>query len=105
MPQLRWTLLILGVLFLVGLAWWELRRPRQARRAELAAPPLRPTEPTAAAPETQAAEELILPEIHVRGPVPELPSMEVTDESLMGFSVDGRSDPEPPRDEELGEAL
>lgn len=30
MSQLRWTLLILGVVFVAVLAWWERRRPRQA---------------------------------------------------------------------------
>ncbi len=28
--ELRWILLVFGVLFLVALAWWERRRPRQA---------------------------------------------------------------------------
>jgi FtsZ-interacting cell division protein ZipA len=32
MPELRWTLLILGALFIGALAWWELRRQRQAPR-------------------------------------------------------------------------
>jgi hypothetical protein len=32
MPELRWTLLILGVVFIVALAWWERRRPHQASR-------------------------------------------------------------------------
>src|SRR5689334_10197337 len=32
MPELRWTLLILGVLFIAVLAWWERRRPHQASR-------------------------------------------------------------------------
>jgi cell division protein ZipA len=32
MPELRWTLLIIGVLFVVVLAWWERRRPHQASR-------------------------------------------------------------------------
>jgi FtsZ-interacting cell division protein ZipA len=42
MSQLRWILLTLGALFIVGLAWWELRRPRQAPRdgAEHREPPL-----------------------------------------------------------------
>src|SRR5690242_10943251 len=30
MSELRWTLLILGVVFIVALSWWERRRPRQA---------------------------------------------------------------------------
>jgi cell division protein ZipA len=29
MPELRWALLIVGLLFLAGLAWWEMRRPRR----------------------------------------------------------------------------
>src|SRR5215813_12137594 len=32
MPELRWTLLIIGVLFIAVLAWWERRRPHQASR-------------------------------------------------------------------------
>ena len=34
MSQLRWTLLILGVLFVAGLAWWEMRRQRQSPRKD-----------------------------------------------------------------------
>ena len=30
MSELRWTLLILGVVFVAALSWWERRRPRQA---------------------------------------------------------------------------
>ena len=30
MSELRWTLLILGLVFIVALSWWERRRPRQA---------------------------------------------------------------------------
>jgi cell division protein ZipA len=32
MSELRWILLTLGALFIAALAWWELRRPRQAPR-------------------------------------------------------------------------
>ena len=35
MPELRWMLLVLGVLFLAGLALWESRRGRQVRQADL----------------------------------------------------------------------
>jgi len=35
MAQLRWILLLAGLVFLAGLAAWELRRPRQARRDAL----------------------------------------------------------------------
>jgi cell division protein ZipA len=34
MPELRWTLLVLGALFIAALAWWELRRQRQAPRQD-----------------------------------------------------------------------
>ena len=37
MSPLRWILLLAGLLFLAGLAWWEQRRPRQARGDEHAA--------------------------------------------------------------------
>lgn len=30
MSELRWTLLILGLVFIAALSWWERRRPRQA---------------------------------------------------------------------------
>lgn len=32
MPELRWALLIIGVLFIAILMWWERRRPHQAAR-------------------------------------------------------------------------
>src|ERR1700722_9715223 len=32
MAELRWILLLAGLVFLAGLAAWELRRPRQGRR-------------------------------------------------------------------------
>jgi len=39
MPELRWTLLILGALFIGGLALWEWRRKRLARGPHAAQPP------------------------------------------------------------------
>ena len=33
MSELRWALLIVGVIFIAALAWWERRRPRQASGA------------------------------------------------------------------------
>jgi cell division protein ZipA len=41
MSELRWTLLILGVVFILALTWWERRRPRQAFAPRLreASPP------------------------------------------------------------------
>ena len=67
MTELRWALLILGVLFIAVLAWWERRRPRQAsggleralsREGGAEAPARRVREPP-----------LTLPEVYVREPV------------------------------------
>lgn len=38
MSELRWTLLILGVVFIAALSWWERRRPRQAFAPRLREP-------------------------------------------------------------------
>jgi len=43
MPELRWTLLIVGAVFIVALAWWERRRPHQASRQSVRQPPREPT--------------------------------------------------------------
>jgi cell division protein ZipA len=92
MSQLRWSLLILGVVFIAVLSWWEWRRPRQARALEAGLRPaprvpadLPPARvPREAAPETEAHRPpreppLELPEIHVhRGLVAgELPVLEM----------------------------
>ncbi|MBW4051940.1 MAG: hypothetical protein HIU85_10835 [Proteobacteria bacterium] len=46
MSELRWTLLILGVVFIAALSWWERRRPRQAFAPRLRDPsPGRPAGP------------------------------------------------------------
>jgi cell division protein ZipA len=63
MSELRWVLLTLGVLFIAGLAWWELRRPRQAPRES---PEPRDPSPT-------------LPQMRAREPLRELPVMQIRD--------------------------
>jgi FtsZ-interacting cell division protein ZipA len=48
MSELRWTLLILGVVFIAALSWWERRRPRQAfapRMRETSGPSFAQTPP------------------------------------------------------------
>lgn len=57
LSELRWALLIVGVLFFAGLTLWELRRPRQGRNSEPAAP-ARPRDAS-----------LDLPEMHAREPI------------------------------------
>src|SRR3569833_1902477 len=108
MPELRGTLRIIGVLFLVILAWWERRRPHQASRQS----PHIGEEPRPVATEdwgTAASREpsLTLPEMHTdaRTPAPmpapaaplrvdreptsprELPVVEIPDDSLIGLRI------------------
>ena len=79
MSELRWALLILGVVFIVVLAFWERRRPRQASGARErmtlrdggAEPP----------PRLVREPPLTLPEVRVREPLAaaELPVLETGD--------------------------
>lgn len=99
MPELRWTLLIIGVVFLAGLAWWELRRSRRG----LAGPSDRPGEPLAAREISRTPAErpgvadgikheptISFPEEPAQAPTEELPVVEVVDDdSLIGLRVDG----------------
>ena len=79
MPELRWTLLLLGVLFLVVLAVWELRRQRQSRGK--AAPGRQADEqPSTPAP------SFALPEIHAREAIHELPVVEIGGDRLASLS-------------------
>lgn len=96
MPELRWTLLILGVVFIAALAWWERRRPHQASREGAEARPLKDSTWDGAADSTSSRSmrepTLTLPEIRAREPtVPrDLPVVEVADDdSLIGLRVDG----------------
>jgi cell division protein ZipA len=58
MSELRWWLLILGVLFFAGLTLYELRRPRQARRQAVPPESTRPRETPLQLPEMHAVEPL-----------------------------------------------
>jgi len=68
MSPLRWTLLILGLIFVGALAWWERRRPRQAS-GTLERAAARETSP---GPPPRAVRDppLTLPEMRVRDPLP-----------------------------------
>jgi cell division protein ZipA len=113
MPELRWTLLIIGVLFIAILAWWERRRPHQASRQ---APhisgdprPIVSNDPSWG-PDIEATnpranpnalrEPLILPEIRteVRGREStvrrELPVVEIPAGSPLGLRADNDEDDE-----------
>jgi cell division protein ZipA len=105
MPELRWTLLIIGVLFVVVLAWWERRRPHQAsRQAPHIGGEPRPVVnddpswgPDVASGNPRVAREatLTLPEIRTEvrtreptAPPRELPVVEIPDDSMIGLRVD-----------------
>lgn len=68
MSSLRLLLLAIGVLFVIGLAWWERRRPRQAseRAAQLPAARAFHAEP----PPARLREPLTLPEMRATEPLP-----------------------------------
>jgi cell division protein ZipA len=105
MPELRFTLLIIGVVFLAGLAWWELRRSRRG----LAGPGERPGEPLAGRELSRSAAErpppadgikheptITFPELPAREQAEELPVVEVLDDdSLIGLRVDGAREDAP----------
>lgn len=80
MPELRWTLLIIGVLFIVILALWERRRPHQAsRQAPHIGEEPRPVVTESWAVDSAREPSLTLPEIRtdartdVRSPAPTPP--------------------------------
>jgi FtsZ-interacting cell division protein ZipA len=98
MPELRLTLLVVGLIFLVGLAWWELRRPHQVRGSDLPRPvpdPLeRPVERTAdwdlpspSALNRSRSPELELPRMSARDPEAELPVVEVGAAEFAAFEA------------------
>ena len=88
MSQLRWALLIVGVVFIVILAWWERRRPRQAsgvferasaRESAADVAPRRVREPPLTLPEMRTRESLVsreLPVVAVTRGEPSLPVIE-----------------------------
>lgn len=102
MPQLRWTLLCLGVVFIILLAWIERRRQRRqgftdsatvdkdlahGPGPESAVPPMF-REPALTLPEMRAARE-------PPTPTQDLPVVEIEDDSLNARRVEAS---EPPRD-------
>jgi cell division protein ZipA len=122
MPELRWTLLIIGVLFVVILAWWERRRPHQAsRQAPHISEEPRPVAAEDWGTSASVAREpsLTLPEIRTdarplapsapwtvdreRTSPKELPIVEIPDDSLIGLRVDDGPDVEDEEIEEIGE--
>jgi cell division protein ZipA len=82
MSQLRATLLIVGVVFIVALIWWERRRPRQASGAGAERFSARDPEPQGAGVRVTRESSLALPEMRARDPLVgrELPVVELAHE-------------------------
>jgi FtsZ-interacting cell division protein ZipA len=99
MPELRLTLLVAGLIFLIGLAWWELRRPHQARGSELPRPTPEPTEHNAERSAEWDAAPLELPRMSARAPEQELPIVEVEPEQFAALEARAAG---APRDEAGG---
>ena len=78
--ELRWILLVIGVLFIVGLALWERRRPRQANSAPERAAAREVLGHPSPRPLRDAS--LVLPEMRARDPLTapgqELPVVDLT---------------------------
>src|SRR6185437_12669502 len=98
MPELRWTLLLLGALFIAVLAWSERRKARQSTRSghdagipDAPASRSAQREPTIREPILREP-VLTLPELRARDPSPtqDLPVVHVEDESVVGLRLDGR---------------
>lgn len=83
MSQLRWSLLILGVVFFAGLTLWELRRPRQARGPKVPAEPTRSPEPPHELPLEPPLEPTLEPTLEPPLELPEIHALH----SLTGASL------------------
>jgi cell division protein ZipA len=81
MSELRWTLLILGVVFIAALAWWERHRPRQASggRATECSAARQPAagEPTLTLPQMRARDPLAMRDLPVVEAARDLPAVPV----------------------------
>jgi cell division protein ZipA len=77
MPELRLTLMVVGGLFLIGLAWWELRRSHQVRGSDLPRPLAEPVERDAPRSSDWDLPALELPRMSARDPEAQLPIVEV----------------------------
>jgi cell division protein ZipA len=95
MSELRWALLILGIVFIAVLAWWERRRPRQAsgaleragsRESGAEAPPRLVRDPPLTLPEVRLREPVAakeLPVVVARSEEPAMPVLEPAAEPMV----------------------
>ena len=93
MPELRLTLMVVGGIFLIGLAWWELRRPHQARGSQLPHPPPEPVERTTERSADWEFPALELPRMSARDPEAQLPVIEVAAEEFAALEAQAEGAP------------
>jgi FtsZ-interacting cell division protein ZipA len=101
MPELRVTLMVVGGIFLIALAWWELRRSRQVRGSELSRPAPEPVLPERA-PEHASEWDLPpldLPRMSARDPEAELPVVEVAAADFAALEAHAETTTAAPRSE------
>lgn len=95
MPELRLTLMVVGGIFLIGLAWWELRRPHQARGSDLPHPLPEPVERTTERSADWDFPALELPRMSARDPEAQLPVIEVAAEEFAALAARAEGTPTP----------
>jgi cell division protein ZipA len=104
--ELRWILLIIGVVFIVGLALWERRRPRQANGAPERATPREVLAHSSPRPLRDPA--LVLPEMRARDPMnaagQELPVVDLAGDPERVPVLEARELPQSAEAEEAKEA-
>jgi cell division protein ZipA len=104
MSELRWALLILGIVFIAVLVWWERRRPRQAsgaleragsRESGAEGLPRLVRDPPLTLPEVRLREPVALMELPVAAALPEESAVPVLEPAAEPMVED---DPAPPAD-------
>jgi cell division protein ZipA len=103
MPELRLTLLIVGLVFLGGLAWWELRRPRQVRGSDLQrpAPEAQEWAPSPISRSRESDRDLELPRMSARDPEADLPVVEFEPADFAALEAQAEAAVTPPETDDM----
>jgi FtsZ-interacting cell division protein ZipA len=103
MPQLRLTLLIVGLVFLAGLAWWELRRSRQVRGSDLQRPAPEAPDwgPSPMSRSRESDRNLELPRMSARDPEADLPVVEFEPADFAALEARAEAAVTPPETDDM----
>jgi cell division protein ZipA len=103
MPELRLTLLLVGLVFLGGLAWWELRRPRQVRGSDLQRPAPEAPEwaPSPMSRSRESDRDLELPRMSARDPEADLPVVEFEPADFVALEARAAAAVTPPETDDM----